>query len=219
MAAPSNRIFIPAANLETYDPSTPLPDPGPLKLLFDNRHILPSAAENTMSTYQTYRLQGLIKLGWPTYGYNKIHLDPGTLKLIWYTHAGAEGSRSYALWQAEVVYEMFTSLTEAGFRPMLLGYTNENPYPSIGGSEPPPKPRKDLGAPRRKVTSASGYVSGHSGGKGNPHERVMAIIAREEEREAREREEIVRMGEKAEAVGYGEKVGLLGSKAGDGEVV
>ncbi|KAK4554551.1 hypothetical protein LTR86_008406 [Recurvomyces mirabilis] len=206
-----------ANTLENFDPRTAgAYDPGQMIILFDNRHIKPSPEENKMSTYQTYHLDGLIRMGWISYTH-RPDLEPGNLRLIWYTHAGAQGVRNYPLWKANLVHEMFTSLTDSGFRPLLLGWSAENPYPMIGGSEPPPEPKK----PKMRVaTSASGYVSGHGGGSGNPHERVMAIIEREEEREAKEREEIVRRGEVAEKVGYGEKAGLLGNagQAGGGEV-
>jgi hypothetical protein len=82
------------------------------------------------------------------------------------------------------VKEMFDSLSEAGFRPMVLGWSGENPFPMIGGSEPPPEPKK----PKIKVaTTWSGTVSGHSSTtpqSATPHERVMAIIGNEEKKEA-----------------------------------
>lgn len=68
----------------------------------------------------------------------------------------------------------------------------------IGGSEPPPEPKKEQ---PRKATSASVSWSGHGGKMGStPHERVMAIIEKEEEREARKRAEEVERAERAEAV-------------------
>ncbi len=98
---------------------------------------------------------------------------------------------------------MFDSLSTEGFRPLILGWSAENPYPMIGGIEPPPPPK----APKVKVvTSTSGTVSGHGGKDGvasTPHDRVMAIIAKEEEREAKARAEIVEREKKAEALGYG----------------
>lgn len=52
--------------------------------------------------------------------------------------------------------------------------------------------------------SASGYYSGHGGdAKTTPHERIMKIIEYDEEREAKAREEQVRISEKAEKIGYG----------------
>ena len=111
-------------------------------------------------------------------------------------HAGAEGHRDYPLHLALTVHEMFNSLTESGFRPYILGWSGENPFPMLGGVTPDP-PKKVL-APR--VRSAAPAYSGHGGGryKGmNPHDRVMAIIDREEEREAEKRAEEVRIAEKA----------------------
>ena len=76
---------------------------------------------------------------------------------------------------------MFDSLSEEGFRPMVLGWSGDNPFPMIGGVEPPPKPEK----PKVKVaTSWSGTVSGHGRDDSTPHERVMAIITAEEKKEA-----------------------------------
>ncbi|TKA80077.1 hypothetical protein B0A55_02471 [Friedmanniomyces simplex] len=121
-------------------------------------------------------------------------------------HAGAQGTRNYPLHKSLLVKEMFDSLSTEGFRPLILGWSAENPYPMIGGIEPPPPPK----APKVKVvTSASGTVSGHGQGGGKagvastPHDRVMAIIGKEEEREARARAEIVEREKRAEALGYG----------------
>ena len=96
---------------------------------------------------------------------------------------------------------MFDSLSDEGFRPTILGWSGENPYPMIGGVEPPPEPK----APKMKVaTSASGTISGHGGREGaTPHERVMAIIEREEEKESKHRREVVEREKKAKALGYG----------------
>jgi len=116
-------------------------------------------------------------------------------------HAGAQGTRNYPLHKCHLVKEMFDSLSTEGFRPLILGWSAENPYPMIGGIEPPPPPK----APKMKVvTSTSGTVSGHGGKDGStPHDRVMAIIVKEEEREAKARAEIVEREKKAEALGYG----------------
>lgn len=103
-------------------------------------------------------------------------------------HVGTEGKRDYPLYRANAVKEMFDSLSEEGFRPMVLGWSAENPYPMIGGSEPPPEPKK----PKIKVaTSYSSSVSGHKEAAGTPHDRVMAIIDEEERKEAQGRREEV----------------------------
>ncbi|KAK1061674.1 hypothetical protein LTR12_009008 [Friedmanniomyces endolithicus] len=177
-------------------------DPGQIIILFDHRHILPRPEDNKMSSYQAYYLDGLSRMGWATY-WEKPNLDPGKIQLVWYTHAGAQGTRNYPLHKCHLVKEMFDSLSTEGFRPLILGWSAENPYPMIGGIEPPPPPK----APKMKVvTSTSGTVSGHGGKDGvasTPHDRVMAIIFKEEEREAKARAEIVEREKKAEALGYG----------------
>ncbi|KAK0260232.1 hypothetical protein LTR91_011246 [Friedmanniomyces endolithicus] len=175
-------------------------DPGQIIILFDHRHILPRPEDNKMSSYQAYYLDGLSRMGWATY-WEKPNLDPGKIQLLWYTHAGAQGTRNYPLHKCHLVKEMFDSLSTEGFRPLILGWSAENPYPMIGGIEPPPPPK----APKMKVvTSTSGTVSGHGGKDGStPHDRVMAIIVKEEEREAKARAEIVEKEKKAEALGYG----------------
>lgn len=84
---------------------------------------------------------------------------------------------------------MFDSLYSEGFRPMLMGFSNENPYRELGGSDPPPEPKKIV---QRAANSVSGAYSGH-GGKNvgaTPHDRVMAIIEQEEEREAKKKREL-----------------------------
>ena len=121
--------------------------------------------------------------------------------LTLYQHAGNQGTRDYPLYMAYQVKDMFDSLSNEGFRPMVLGYSGENPFPMIGGTEPPPEPKKPK---MRVVTSTSANVSGHSGKLGGtPHERVMAIIEKEEEREKEKRAEEVRLAEKAVELGFG----------------
>lgn len=125
-------------------------------------------------------------MGWPSL--YKQDLDPGQLRLIWYTHVGTEGHRDFPLHRAYAVKDMFDSLSDAGFRPMVLGWSGENPFPMIGGSEPPEEPKK----PKIKVaTTWSSTVSGHSSASGTPHDRVMAIIGQEERREAEMRKKEV----------------------------
>lgn len=175
------------ARLKNFDPSkNEKYDPGQIVILFDNRQV--KTKDDQFSTLQSYWTEGLYKLGWPSF--YKPDLDPGMLRLTWYTHAGNEGSREFPTWKAELVKEMFDSLSDEGFRPMVLGWSGENPYPMIGGSEPPPEPVK----PKVKAaTSASGYVSGHSSSNnpGTPHDRVMAIIKEDERREAEARKKDV----------------------------
>ena len=80
---------------------------------------------------------------------------------------------------------------------MVLGYSGENPFPMIGGSEPPPKPEK----PKVKVaTSWSSSASGHGKGVTTPHDRVMNIITEEERREAERRKTEVEKDTKDSAV-------------------
>ena len=52
-------------------------------------------------------------------------------------HAGAEGSREYPLHMAYTVKDMYDHLAGEGFRPMIIGWSLENPFPMIGGAEPP----------------------------------------------------------------------------------
>nr|POE87763.1 hypothetical protein CFP56_10992 [Quercus suber] len=174
-----------ATGLDEFEPSKAGKyDPGQIVILFDGRQN--KSPDEKYSIFQYYWMESMIKLGWPS-----VHaqdLEPGKLRLIWYSHAGNEGTRDYPLWQAYTVKEMFDSLSEQLFRPMILGWSGENPFPMIGGSEPPSKPKKLV---PRTVTSTSATVSGHSGVKGNPHDRVMAIIDAEEEREAKKRKELV----------------------------
>lgn len=97
------------------------------------------------------------------------------------------------------VKEMFDSLSDEGFRPMIMGYSNENPFPMLGGVEPPPPPKKK--EPKR-ATTWSNAVSGHSAKDGStPHDRVMAIIKDDEAREAKLREAEVQEWEKEKSGG------------------
>lgn len=77
---------------------------------------------------------------------------------------------------------------------MVIGWSKECPYPEIGGSEPPPKPAKPKEPKRATTYSAS--MSGHTKDAGEtPHDRVMAIIRSEEEKEAQLRADAVAVAE------------------------
>ena len=175
------------SRLKEFDPSkSEKYDPGQIVIFFDNR--LAKTKDDNFSRIQSYWTEGLYRMGWPSFF--KPDLDPGMLRLTWYTHAGNEGGRDFPLYKADAVKEMFDSLSEEGFRPMVLGWSAENPFPMIGGSEPPPEPAK----PKIKVaTTWSGAVSGHGSAKdtSTPHERVMAIITNDERREAEGRKKDV----------------------------
>ena len=164
-------------------------DPGHIIILFDDR-IATTAADH-FSRFQSYYTSTLYSLGWPSL-FAPTDLPPGQLRLAWYTHEGNPGQRDFPLWKADTVKEMFDYLATEGLRPMLLGWSGENPFPMIGGHDPPPKPSK----PKAKTSSSwSGGVSGHSA-KGTPADRVMAIIAQEERNEADARKQQVLQSEK-----------------------
>lgn len=175
------------SRLNDFEPSkSEKYDPGQIIIFFDNR--MAKTKDDKFSTLQSYWTSSLHRLGWSSFF--KPDLDPGMLRLTWYTHAGNEGSRDFPLYKAEAVKEMFDSLSDEGFRPMVLGWSGENPFPMIGGSEPPSEPEK----PQIKVaTSWSGNVSGHNSARtpGTPHDRVMAIIKGDESREADDRKKEV----------------------------
>lgn len=57
-------------------------DPGQIVVLFDHRHI--KSAEDNMSTFTSYYLSGLSRMGWASY-WNPPDLDPGKIRLAWYT--------------------------------------------------------------------------------------------------------------------------------------
>ncbi|KAK6435980.1 hypothetical protein LTR95_007835 [Oleoguttula sp. CCFEE 5521] len=154
----------PAEALATFQPaSAGAYNPGTVVIFFDARGF--KSAQDQLPTYQSYWLETKYRLGWPS---------------IWYTtDLEPEGMREYPLHMAYTVKDMYDSLSGDGFRPMILGWSLENPFPMIGGAEPPEEPKQ----PKvRKATTWSNNVSGHAKGA-NPHERVMAIIAKEEERQ------------------------------------
>lgn len=70
---------------------------------------------------------------------------------------------------------------------MIIGYSNENPFPMLGGMEPPPPPKKAEKKEAKKAKTWSNHVAGHIDGQ-TPHDRVMAIIEADEKREAELRE-------------------------------
>lgn len=83
---------------------------------------------------------------------------------------------------------MYDHLANEGFRPMIIGWSLENPFPMIGGSEPPAPPKM----PKvKRATTWSNTSAGHGAGS-TPHERVLNIIQAEEEREAKARADLVK---------------------------
>ena len=103
-------------------------------------------------------------------------------------HAGNEGSREYPLHMAYRVKDMYDHLAGEGFRPMIIGWSKENPFPMIGGHEPPAPPKM----PKvKRATTWSNNVAGHAPGS-TPHDRVINIIQAEEEKEAKARAEMVK---------------------------
>ncbi|KAF2774571.1 hypothetical protein EJ03DRAFT_323135 [Teratosphaeria nubilosa] len=196
-----------AAALASFDPATAgKHDPGSIIILFDGRDQGPAEAGVDsrgvqMNTLSNYYVWGLQKLGRSHY-WNPPDLDPGMLRLVWWTHAGNEGHRDFTLFQCSAVKEMYNSLAAEGFRPMILGWSGENPYPMIGGVAPEPAPaRPKLPGPTRVAASASVRYSGHGGApESTPLQRVMAIIDKEEGKEAKKRADEVRIAEKADGL-------------------
>ncbi|EME79293.1 uncharacterized protein MYCFIDRAFT_199100 [Pseudocercospora fijiensis CIRAD86] len=159
-------------------------DPGQIQVFYDNRTF--AGPEDKLPFYQRYKLDALSRLGRAD-TWIPQDLEPGKIRLVWYTHVGNEGKRDFLLHKWEAVKEMFDSLSQEGFRPMICGYSNENPFPMLGGVEPPPPPKKAEKKEPKKAKTWSNHVAGHVEGS-TPHDRVMAIIQADEKREAELRE-------------------------------
>ena len=193
------------AQLDGFNPATAgTYDPGQVVIFFDHRSFI--SEKDSMSRYQSYWLQTKSRLGWPSFWYTS-DLEPGKLRLVWYTvrsrlgilqkmiqnsnisqHAGAEGRREYPLHMAYTVKDMYDHLAGEGFRPMIIGWSLENPFPMIGGAEPPAPPKM----PKvKRATTWSNTSAGHAADS-TPHDRVINIIKAEEEREAKSRAELVK---------------------------
>ena len=56
-------------------------DPGKIVILFDNR--IAKSEHDKFSYIQNYWTDALYKLGWPSW--EKPNLDPGSIRLVWYT--------------------------------------------------------------------------------------------------------------------------------------
>lgn len=174
------------AQLDAFNPaSAGTYNPGQVVIFFDHRGF--KTEHDAMGRFQNYWLSTKYRLGWPSIWYTS-DLEPGKLRLVWYTHAGAEGSREYPLHMAYTVKEMYDHLATEGFRPMIIGWSLENPFPMIGGVEPPEPPKM----PKiKRATTWSNTSAGHSANS-TPHERVINIIKAEEEREAKARADLVK---------------------------
>lgn len=174
------------AQLDAFNPaSAGTYNPGQVVIFFDHRGF--KTEHDAMGRFQNYWLSTKYRLGWPSIWYTS-DLEPGKLRLVWYTHAGAEGSREYPLHMAYTVKEMYDHLATEGFRPMIIGWSLENPFPMIGGVEPPEPPKM----PKiKRATTWSNTSAGH-GADSTPHERVINIIKAEEEREAKARADLVK---------------------------
>ena len=89
---------------------------------------------------------------------------------------------------AYTVKDMYDHLAGEGFRPMIIGWSLENPFPMIGGMEPPEPPK----APKiKRAPTWSNTSAGHAADS-TPHDRVINIIKAEEEREAKSRADLVK---------------------------
>lgn len=190
-------------NLDTFNPAkSGKYDPGSIQVFYDNRTFAGFA--DALPFYQRYKLEALSRIGRADIWLPQ-NLEPGNLRIVFFTvsllpvvefldisliisqHVGTQGQKDFPLHKYLAVKEMFDSLSEEGHRPMVMGYSNENPFPMLGGVEPPPPQKKK--EPRRAKTW-SNHMAGHRG-DGTPHERIMAIIQAEDDKEAKAREKEV----------------------------
>lgn len=78
--------------LKSFDPATAGSyDPGAVVVFFDHRGF--KSAKDQMSFFQNYWLGTKFRLGWPSIWWT-TDLEPGNLRLIWYTvrlPCGTEG--------------------------------------------------------------------------------------------------------------------------------
>lgn len=88
-----------------------------------------------------------------------------------------------------MVKELFDDLSEQGFRPMILGYSGQNPYPMIGGTAPEFEKKPNMPTSRKQDTY--NMYSGHEN-QVPVHDRIMAIIDDAEKKEAKARGEEVK---------------------------
>ncbi|EMF10870.1 uncharacterized protein SEPMUDRAFT_165455 [Sphaerulina musiva SO2202] len=193
-------------DLDKFDPQRAgRYDPGEIQVFYDNRTF--GGFEDKMPLYQKYKLQALSRLGRPDI-WSITDLPGGHLRIIFFTHVGAQGQKDFPIHKWVAVKEMFDSLSEEGFRPYIIGYSNENPFPMLGGVEPE-QPKVKAKAPKVAKTW-SNYASGHSDAKGvTPHDRVMAIIRDDDEKEAKLRELQIREWTDEKKGGYGEQEKLV----------
>lgn len=122
-----------ANQLSSFNPQNATAyDPGEISIMFDDRHSGPPAGQDQTSYAQSIWLSTMQRIGRPSW--HVPDLEPGYVRVIWYTYAGVEGSKDYRLWQANDAKEAFDSLSHNGLRPMILGWSAENPFPMIGAS-------------------------------------------------------------------------------------
>jgi len=71
-----------ADGLAKFNPATAgKHDPGQIVIFFDDR--MTRSKEDKMSWFQSYWIEGMYRLGWPSW--QIPDLEPGKLRLIWYT--------------------------------------------------------------------------------------------------------------------------------------
>ncbi|KAM3420004.1 hypothetical protein BST61_g3315 [Cercospora zeina] len=193
--------------LDKFDPQTAgRYDPGEIQVFYDNRTF--GGFEDKMPTWQKYKLQALSRLGRADV-WSITDLPGGYLRIVFFTHTGTQGQKDFPLHKWEAVKEMFDSLSEEGFRPYIIGYSNENPFPMLGGVEPEQPKQKSTPAPKVAKTW-SNFAAGHSKAQGEtPHDRVMAIIKDDDEKEAKLREIQIREWTDEKKGGYGEQEKLV----------
>ena len=66
-------------------------DPGKIVILFDNRIV--KTQDDKFSYLQSYQTDTLYRLGWPSF--YRPSLDPGLIRLVWYTVRAANHIESH----------------------------------------------------------------------------------------------------------------------------
>ena len=121
-------------------------------IFFDSH---PSEQESYLYSYWS-SLKSNLKIAWT--GVVPKFLNPGTLRIIWYTHDGSEGMKDYELHEYALVRDNFDVLLKLDEvrRVVIMGYSGQNPYVMGPGGRNPfqDKFQRDLKRAMREAKDA-----------------------------------------------------------------
>ncbi|KAG0648479.1 hypothetical protein D0Z07_5489 [Hyphodiscus hymeniophilus] len=155
---------------------------GSQTIFFDSH---PEEQESYLYSYWS-SFKSSLKIAWT--GQVPKFLNPGTLRIIWYTQDGSEGMKDYELHEYALVRDNFDVLLRLDEvrRVVIMGYSGQNPYVlGVGGRNPfQDKFQRDLKRAQREARHAklSQAVTEKGAGPSMSREERERVIREKKER-------------------------------------